>query len=308
MIEQLNAAIDAYNEAVSKKARIMAKRDEPMAQHTSFRIGGPVSLFAACPTAEALCTLIRFCREYAVPYIVLGNGTNVLFSDEGYEGVVIATGAMQSILRDGNTLLCDAGVSLTAASKAALGYALTGLEFAHGIPGTCGGAVVMNAGAYDGECAAILAESTYLDTENGEIHTIPNAAHAFGYRQSVYKTHPTWIVLSVKWSLREGDPTAIRAKIDDFMTRRTTKQPLMYPSAGSVFKRYPGYYTAKLIEEAGLKGFRIGDAQVSELHAGFIVNRGHATAAEVKALIDTITEKIYHDKGIRIEREVLYLP
>ena len=308
MTEQLNAAIAAYNKTVPSQERITAKRDEPMAQHTSFRIGGPVRLYTACPTVDALCTLIRFCREYGAPYIVLGNGTNVLFADEGYDGVVIATGAMQSIVRSGDTLICDAGVSLTAASKAALGYALTGLEFAHGIPGTCGGAVVMNAGAYDGECAMVLQESTYLDTETGEIHTLPAASHLFGYRQSVYKKHPTWIVLSVCWSLEPGDPAAIREKITDFMNRRTSKQPLEYPSAGSVFKRYPGYFTAKLIEEAGLKGCRIGDAQVSELHAGFIVNRGHATAAEVKALIDTITEKIYQEKGIRIEREVLYLP
>ncbi len=308
MIEQIKAAIAAYNEAVPSSAHITAKQDEPMARHTSFRIGGLVRLYAACPTVNALCTLIRFCRECAVPYIVLGNGTNVLFSDEGYDGVVIATGAMESIVLDGDTLTCDAGVSLTAASKAALGYGLTGLEFAHGIPGTCGGAVVMNAGAYDGECAMVLAESTYLDAATGEIHTLSNAAHGFGYRQSVYKSHPSWIVLSVKWSLQRGDPVAIQTKIDDFMSRRTAKQPLMYPSAGSVFKRYPGYFTAKLIEEAGLKGCRIGDAQVSELHAGFIINRGHATAAEVKALIDMITEKIYRERGIRIEREVLYLP
>lgn len=308
MIERLNTSIAAYNETVSAQERILAKQDESMAQHTSFRIGGPVRLYAACPSVDALCTLIRLCRKNAVPYIVLGNGTNVLFSDAGYDGVVITTGAMQSIVRDGNTLICDAGVSLTAASKAALAYALTGLEFAHGIPGTCGGAVVMNAGAYDGECAMVLAESTYLNAENGEIHTLTNHAHAFGYRQSVYKLHPSWVVLSIKWALREGEPSAIRTKIDDFMTRRTTKQPLMYPSAGSVFKRYPGYFTAKLIEEAGLKGYRIGDAQVSELHAGFIVNRGHATAADVKALIETITEKIYQERGIRIEREVLYLP
>ena len=308
MLEQLLYALAAYNEPLPPETQIVCKREEPMARHTSFRIGGPVKLFAACPTVDALCTAIRLCSLSDVPYLVLGNGTNVLFSDDGYDGAVLTTSAMQSIVRDGSTLLCDAGVSLTAASKAALSYGLTGLEFAHGIPGTCGGAVVMNAGAYDGECAAVLAESAYLDTKTGETHTIPVSAHAFGYRQSVYKTHPSWIVLSVRWSLTDGDPGKIRAKIEDFRNRRMTKQPLEYPSAGSVFKRYPGYFTAKLIEEAGLKGYRIGDAEVSEKHAGFIVNRGSATAADVRALIDHIIETIYRKNGIRIEREVLYLP
>lgn len=308
MLEQLLSALAAYNEPLPPETRIVCKREEPMARHTSFRIGGPVKLFAVCPTVDALCTATRLCRLSDVPYLVLGNGTNVLFSDDGYDGAVLATSAMQSIVRDGSTLLCDAGVSLTAASKAALSYGLTGLEFAHGIPGTCGGAVVMNAGAYDGECAAVLAESTYLDTKTGETHTIPASAHAFGYRQSVYKTHLSWIVLSVRWALTEGDPDAIRVKIEDFRNRRMTKQPLEYPSAGSVFKRYPGYFTAKLIEDAGLKGYRIGDAEVSEKHAGFIVNRGSATAADVRSLIDHIIETIYQKNGIRIEREVLYLP
>ena len=308
MSEQLLSAIAAYNEPLPPETRIAVKRDEPMARHTSFHIGGPVKLYAACPTVDALCNAIRLCRAAEVPYLVLGNGTNILFADEGFDGAVLTTSAMQSIVRDGSTLLCDAGVSLTAASRAALSYGLTGLEFAHGIPGTCGGAVVMNAGAYDGECAMVLLESTYLDTETGETYTIPVSAHGFGYRQSVYKTHPSWIVLSVKWTLTEGDPDAIRAKIEDFRNRRATRQPLEYPSAGSVFKRYPGYFTAKLIEEAGLKGYRIGDAEVSEKHAGFIVNRGSATAADVRALIDHITETIYQKKGIRIEREVLYLP
>ncbi len=308
MSEQLLSAIAAYNEPLPPETRIAVKRDEPMARHTSFRIGGPVKLYAACPTVDALCNAIRLCRAAEEPYLVLGNGTNVLFADEGFDGAVLTTSAMQSIVRDGSTLFCDAGVSLTAASRAALSYGLTGLEFAHGIPGTCGGAVVMNAGAYDGECAMVLAESTYLDAETGEIHTIPVSAHGFGYRQSVYKTHLSWIVLSVKWTLTEGDPDAIRAKIEDFRNRRATRQPLEYPSAGSVFKRYPGYFTAKLIEEAGLKGYRIGDAEVSEKHAGFIVNRGCATAADVRALIDHITETIYQKNGIRIEREVLYLP
>lgn len=308
MEHPLLTAIAAYNENSPQEKRILVKQDEPMCLHTSFRIGGLVRLYIVCPTVSALITVIRLCSETDMPYLILGNGTNVLFDDSGYDGAVITTAAMQSITREGNTLVCDAGVSLTAASKTALRYGLTGLEFAHGIPGTCGGAVVMNAGAYDGECAAVLAESTYLDTENGKMYTIPKAAHDFGYRQSVYKTYPNRVVLSVTWSLMPGDPDLIREKIDDFMNRRIAKQPLEYPSAGSVFKRYPGYFSAKLIEEAGLKKYRIGDAEVSEKHAGFIINRGHATAADVRALIDHIIETIYRDKGIRIEREVLYLP
>ena len=284
------------------------KKNEPMSRHTTFRIGGSAVLYIVCETVEALAVCINKCREGNIRYMVLGNGSNVLFSDTGFEGVVISMTGMANVKVDGTRITAEAGASLTAVSKTARDASLTGMEFAHGIPGSCGGAVFMNAGAYDGEIKNIVSESTYLDTADGTLHTLTAEDHKFGYRESIYRRHPEWIIVSSVFSLQNGDKAEISAKMEDFMQRRISKQPLEYPSAGSVFKRYPGRYTAQMIDEAGLKGVSVGGAQVSEKHAGFIINTGNATSKDVNTLIDIIQKTIEDKYQIRIECELIRIP
>lgn len=284
------------------------KTNELMSRHTTFRIGGSAALYAKCKTVDALTMLTNACRDENIPTIPLGNGSNVLFADEGFSGVVLSMSALDTITVSENTIEAGAGASLSAVAKAARDAALTGMEFAYGIPGSCGGAVFMNAGAYDGEMKNIVLESTYLDTTDGTLHTLRGDEHAFGYRDSIYRHHPAWILVLVKLSLAPGDKAAIGAKMEDFMARRTAKQPLEYPSAGSVFKRYPGRYTGQMIEEAGLKGTMVGGAQVSEKHAGFIINKGGATSADVLALIEKIRQTLHDKYGIWIECELIRYP
>jgi len=279
-----------------------------MSRHTTFRIGGSAVLYIVCETVEALAVCISKCREGNIRYMVLGNGSNVLFSDTGFEGVVISMTGMANVKVDGTRITAEAGASLTAVSKTARDASLTGMEFAHGIPGSCGGAVFMNAGAYDGEIKNIVSESTYLDTADGTLHTLTAEDHKFGYRESIYRRHPEWIIVSSVFSLQNGDKAEISAKMEDFMQRRISKQPLEYPSAGSVFKRYPGRYTAQMIDEAGLKGVSVGGAQVSEKHAGFIINTGNATSKDVNTLIDIIQKTIEDKYQIRIECELIRIP
>jgi len=284
------------------------RKNEPMSRHTTFRIGGSAVLYAVCKSVDALCMLVSECRTREIPWLILGNGSNVLFADEGFDGVVISTTGLDRVTIEENTIMVEAGANLTAVSKVARDASLTGMEFAHGIPGSCGGAVFMNAGAYDGEMKNIVVESTYLDTAEGTLHTISTEEHAFGYRESIYRSHPDWIIVSARLALSRGNKNEITAKMDDFMSRRISKQPLEYPSAGSVFKRYPGRYTAQMIDEAGLKGASVGGAQVSEKHAGFIINTGSATCADVTELIRQIKEKIYEQFGICIECELIRIP
>ena len=298
--------IDQYNSYPQNTDRkIEYRMNEPMSRHTTFRIGGSAALYTNCFDAESLAWLIRVLKKNETKYFILGNGSNVLFADEGYDGVVIDMTSLHKVRLDGTLLYCEAGCSLSLLAKTALEYGLTGLEFAYGIPGTCGGGVYMNAGAYDGEMAFVVVESTYLDPHTGEFHTIRGEEHKFAYRHSIYHDHPEWIIVSVVLSLKEGIKEEISAKMKDFMERRKSKQPLEYPSAGSVFKRYPGRYTAQMIDEAGLRGYQIGDAQVSEKHAGFIINRGKATCADVTALIMYIKDVIAEKYGVHIECEVI---
>ncbi len=284
------------------------RKNEPMSRHTTFRIGGSAVLYAVCKSVDALAMLTEECRKREIPWLILGNGSNVLFSDEGFEGVVISTTGLDHVTIKEHTVTVEAGANLTAVSKLARDASLTGMEFAHGIPGSCGGAVFMNAGAYDGEMKNIVTESTYLDTADGTLHTISAEEHCFGYRESIYRSHPDWIIVSAKLTLSPGFKDEITARMDDFMNRRISKQPLEYPSAGSVFKRYPGRYTAQMIDEAGLKGASVGGAQVSEKHAGFIINTGGATCADVTELIRQIKEKIHEQFGICIECELIRVP
>ena len=257
-------------------------REEPLSRHTSFRIGGPARRMAFPKSGEQLVLLVSFARACGARPFVLGNGTNLLFGDGETDRRVIST-------RD---LAQQAG--------------LTGLEFAHGIPGSVGGAVCMNAGAYDGEMKGVVKSVTLLLPEEG-VHTLSGADMAFGYRRSFLTDHPETVVLEAAFSLRPGNPAAIRARMEELMARRKKSQPLEWPSAGSTFKRPTGYFAGPLIEQAGLKGFSVGGAQVSEKHAGFVINRGGATCADVRALIGEVQRRVQERAGVLLEPEVKFV-
>ena len=281
--------------------------NEPMSQHTSFKIGGPAGLYVCPETSDEVRITVEAARAHGVRTYVLGRGTNVVFADSGFDGLVISMLRMDRVIINGNTVTAGCGATLAKTAVAARDAGLTGMEFAHGIPGSVGGAVFMNAGAYGGEISGILRSSTYLDINTGEIHVIDTASHRFGYRDSLYKHHPEYVIIEASFGLSAGEKDLIAAKMDELITMRREKQPLEYPSAGSAFKRYPGRYTAQMIDEAGLKGKQIGGAQVSEKHAGFIINKGGATAADVRALVDAIKDEIFKLYGIEIESEILFV-
>ncbi len=274
---------------------------------SSFKIGGPAA-YAVYPKNENELKLIsHFCRNEKIYHIVIGNGSNVIFSDDGFDGVVIITTEMKKISASDNLITAECGVSITHLASEAAKLGLGGLEFAYGIPGSVGGAVFMNAGAYSGETKDVIESVRWYDTETGEFGEYSNEENLFDYRKSIYQSSEK-IIVSASFRLHEREPELIKAEMDDYMSRRRAKQPLEFPSAGSTFKRYPGYFTGKLIDDAGLKGFLIGGAQVSEKHAGFIVNRGGATAKDVFAVIDAVKKKIFELNGIEIECEVRYIP
>ena len=298
-IDQLKKVLDGLG--------VSYRENEPMKEHTSFKIGGNAALYVEPRCADELSSVYKSARFLGVNAYVLGKGTNVLFDDGGYSGAVISTLALDSIFREGDRISCGAGYSLTSLSRFALENSLAGLSFAFGIPGSVGGGVFMNAGAYNGEISFVLESSTYLDTSDGSVRTLCAEEHDFGYRYSSYKAHPERVILSATFLVRHGEYNDIKAEMDDFMERRKTKQPLEYPSAGSVFKRYPGRYTAQMIDEAGLKGACVGGAAVSEKHAGFIINKGGATCSDVLSLIDVIKAGIREKFGIEIECEVIHV-
>lgn len=277
-------------------------RDEPLSRHSSFRIGGCAKRMAFPKTAEELIVLDGFLRELGVRTILLGNGTNVLFPDEGVDAVVIATGEMTQIERDGDCLTADAGVSLARLATVAWQEGLTGLEFAHGIPGSLGGGVVMNAGAYDGALSDVLTEVTALFPDG--VRTVPVEELHLSYRHSLFTEQPEAIALRAKVRLQAGDRNAIKTRMDELMARRKASQPLEYPSAGSTFKRPAGHFAGRLIEDAGLKGASVGGAQVSGKHAGFVINTGGATCADVLSLIEKIQKTVYDATGVVLEPEV----
>ena len=281
--------------------------NEPMSAHTTFRIGGPAGLYVRPSSAEALTAAAQLLQEAEVPLTIIGKGSNLLVADAGYPGVILSTEAMTDVSIAENMVTCAAGAGVTAAAAAARDKCLAGMEFLYGIPGSAAGAVFMNAGAYGGQTADILFCSTYYDMEGGGLSTLAGADHAFDYRNSIYRTHKKWIILSASFLLQPGDQRKIRSRMEDFMQRRKCKQPLEYPSAGSVFKRYPGRFTGQMIEECGLKGRSIGGAQVSEKHAGFIINKGGATAEDVLRLIDVIRQEVLQKFGVEIECEMIYL-
>ncbi len=281
-------------------------RDEPMEKHTSFRIGGPAKRMAFPRSTEEVVILDGFLRELGVRTIVLGNGTNTLCPDEGLDAAVIATGGMDSVLRSGETeLTAEAGISLARLAAFAWQEGLTGLEFAHGIPGTLGGGAVMNAGAYGGALADVLVSVTALFPDG--VRTLPAEELKLSYRHSIFTEQTDAIVLRAVLRLAPGDPAQIKARMDELMAKRRASQPLEYPSAGSTFKRPEGHYAGALIEQCGLKGARVGGAEVSTKHAGFLINTGGATCADVKSLIERVQRTVLEATGVMLEPEVKLL-
>jgi len=279
------------------------KIEEPMKSHTTFRIGGPAKYFVIPETKEEIKAVIACCKKENMPYYILGNGSNLLVSDKGYDGVVIQIFKnMNAIVLEGNTITAQAGAILSSVANKALEAELTGFEFAAGIPGTLGGACVMNAGAYGGEMKDVLVSVEVL-TEDGEFLVIPKEELELGYRTSVI-AKKNYIVLEAVICLEKGDREAIKARMDELKVQRTTKQPLEYPSAGSTFKRPVGYFAGKLIQDAGLRGFRVGGAQVSEKHCGFVINKDQATAADVAELMRQVSLKVKEQFGVELEAEV----
>ncbi|MGN0156835.1 MAG: UDP-N-acetylmuramate dehydrogenase [Lachnospiraceae bacterium] len=280
--------------------------EEPMSRHTTFRVGGNADAYVVVQNIEQLRNTIAFLREKSISYFVIGNGSNLLVSDSGFRGAVLEIGReMSKISIEEDCVYVQAGALLTVVAKEAMKAGLSGMEFASGIPGSIGGAIVMNAGAYDGEMKQIVREVTLLTTE-GEIRTLTGEEMEFGYRTSILKRE-AGIVLSVKLQLIPGDQDGITAKMADFAARRREKQPLEYPSAGSTFKRPAGNFAGKLIMEAGLSGAMVGGAQVSEKHCGFVINRDNATATDIYCLMQKIQRQVKETSGINLEPEVIFL-
>ena len=280
--------------------------DEPMSKHTTFRIGGPADVFAMPETYEQIGEILKLCKAEGLPFFVLGNGSNLLVSDKGYRGVIIQMDRnMQEIRLEGNTIRACAGALLSSIAVAARNASLTGFEFAGGIPGTLGGACMMNAGAYGGEMKDVLKEVMVM-TRDGEILTLPAEKLEMGYRTSIIKKMG-YLVLEAVISLEKGDEEAIRDRMKELSDLRTQKQPLDLPSAGSTFKRPEGYFAGKLIMDSGLRGCRIGGAQVSEKHCGFVVNADGATAGDVRALMDHVIQVVKEKYGVTLEPEVKFL-
>ena len=279
---------------------------EPMAGHTTFRIGGPADCFVQLENEEQLRGIQRYLKEVEIPFFLLGNGSNLLVSDEGYRGVILQVGQkMNKITVAGNEIIAQAGATMAQVARAALENSLTGLEFASGIPGTIGGGVVMNAGAYGGELCQVVTLVKVV-SKDGDILELDNEAMEFGYRTSTI-LHNGFTVIEVRFRLQPAAREEIKAKMDDFAFRRRDKQPLEYPSAGSTFKRPEGHFAGQLIMEAGLRGFEIGGARVSDKHCGFVINTGKATAADVRAVIAEVQRQVKEKFDVDLETEVIYL-
>lgn len=276
--------------------------DVSMKQHTTFRAGGNADYFVNACSEESLTGLIRYLRNEKLPYYILGNGSNVLFADEGYRGVVVKIGKFQDIRVSKNILKAGAGVLLARAAYTAHKKSLAGMEFAAGIPGTIGGAVVMNAGAYGSEIKDIIIGARAVD-EAGNIISLSKEELRLDYRHSVVSERELVITEAV-FELAYGDSGEIEAKMKELAKKRAEKQPLEYPSAGSTFKRPKGYFAGKLIEDSGMKGFSVGGAQVSEKHSGFVINKGNATAEDILTLIKKVQEAVYDKFGVMLEMEV----
>ena len=279
--------------------------EEPMKKHTTFRVGGPADVLVQ-PDETALAAILALCRQYHVSYSFIGNGSNLLVGDKGIRGVVIEmTDPMGNIEVDGTQITAQAGAMLSKIANTAASNGLGGMEFAAGIPGSMGGAVTMNAGAYGGEMSQVVESVVVLD-KDGERMELDNATMEFGYRNSTIR-HSSFIVMEVSFLLQEGKKEEILATMEELAARRREKQPLEYPSAGSTFKRPEGYFAGKLIMDAGLRGKQIGGARVSDKHCGFIINTGDATASDVRELIRTVQEQVKEQFHVTLEPEVVFL-
>lgn len=277
--------------------------DCPMAKYTSFKCGGNAALFAVCESEEALGKTLSLIEEKNLPFLFIGNGSNMLFTDAGFPGLVVKLGeAFEAVSVSGTCITAGAGALLSVISRAAAAEGLTGLEFASGIPGSLGGAVFMNAGAYGGEMKHVLVSVRAMDRK-GRVFEIPAEDLDLSYRHSCFEENGM-VILSAKLRLEKGDKAAIDAKIKELTLQRTTKQPVAYPSAGSFFKRPEGYFAGKLVQNAGLKGLSVGGAQVSALHAGFVINKGGATATDVIDLMKIVQETVMDKFGVLLEPEV----
>jgi UDP-N-acetylmuramate dehydrogenase len=300
----VNQALKEYIESVFEKQDIYFQ--EPMSRHTSFRTGGEADCLLQIRNVEQLQKILSYLRKTGNEYFLLGNGTNLLVSDRGYQGVVLQMGeGLSGISVEGEKIRVQAGALLSRTAKAAMDAGLAGMEFASGIPGSVGGGIVMNAGAYDGEMKQIVEQVTVLN-EDGELMELDCDTMEFGYRTSVIRNRP-FVVVEALLSLQKGDPEQILAKMADFAQRRRAKQPLEYPSAGSTFKRPEGYFAGKLIMDSGMRGRRVGGAQVSEKHCGFIVNTGNATSEDVAELMIEVQERVKERFGVMLEPEIVKL-
>ena len=300
----MSKAFIEYLESVVTPENILL--EEPMHKHTTFRVGGPAEVFVTVDNKEQLEKIIKYLNLVERPYFILGNGSNLLVGDKGYRGVIIRLGGEFTALKtEGNLLTAGASVLLSAAAREAMENGLTGMEFASGIPGSIGGGVKMNAGAYDGEMRQIV-ESVQVMYKDGSILDLDNDTMEFGYRNSVIKNRP-YVVLQVSLRLQPGNKEEILARMNELAARRKEKQPLDFASAGSTFKRPEGYFAGKLIMDSGLRGARIGGAQISEKHCGFVINDGTAIAADIAELIQEVVETVRDKFGVTLEPEVIFL-
>ena len=291
---------DKLNNVIAKDSILI---DEPMSRHTTFRVGGPADFFVTPKAKEEVRDVVRICKEAGMPYYIIGNGSNLLVSDAGYRGVIVQIyKEMNEVKVEGDLVKAQAGALLSGIAAKALWAELSGFEFASGIPGTIGGACVMNAGAYGGEMKDVLESVTVL-TGEGKIIELGRNELELGYRTSVI-AKKGYIVLGAVLKLERGDGEKIKTYMDELKEKRVTKQPLEYPSAGSTFKRPEGYFAGKLIEDAGLRGFQVGGAQVSEKHCGFVINRDHATAADIMELMRQVQIRVKENSGVDLEPEV----
>jgi UDP-N-acetylmuramate dehydrogenase len=283
---------------------LLLLEQEPMSRHTTFRVGGPVALMAQPRSAQQAAAAVRAAAEEGITPFILGNGSNLLVPDEGVDAFVIKTvGGLCDVSVEGDVITADSGVLLSRLAAVARDHGLTGLEFAHGIPGSLGGAVTMNAGAYDGEMSQVIRSVTVIEA-SGQLETTEQ--FDFSYRHSAF-SDGSRLILQARLQLRPGDPRAIQARMEELMERRRSKQPLEWPSAGSTFKRPQGHFAAALIDQCGLKGLRLGGAQVSEKHAGFVINTGDATCADILALMELVCRRVFDQTGVTLEPEVRLL-
>lgn len=281
------------------------KIDEPMKKHTSFKVGGAADILVEPESSEEVEKVIKLCTKNKIPYYVIGNGSNLIVKDGGIRGIVIKLSKLKNIKIDGERVIAESGITLAAMAQEALRNSLQGFEFASGIPGSVGGALNMNAGAYGGDMSQVV-ECAKVINDNGEVVSLCNEDLKLSYRKSIIM-EKKYVVLEVTFKLAKGDQKEIKDKMDDLARRRKEKQPLEYPSAGSTFKRPEGHYASKLIEESGLKGVSVGDAEVSTKHSGFIINKGNATAKDVLDLIKVVQKTVKEKSDVQLNTEVLII-